>query len=117
MLFRSVRLDGQDISTWPTSRRRVGILFQDDLLYPHMSVAENLLFAVPPGPRHERMAAVQQALGDLELDGLGAADPGTGPSPRKARAPRARKPKEAVAGEVAVVAEAAPKLLRWRPPN
>ena len=81
----SVLLDGQDISTWPTSRRRVGILFQDDLLYPHMSVAENLLFAVPPGPRHERMATVQQALGDLELDGLGGADPSTLSGGQRAR--------------------------------
>src|SRR5262245_32635487 len=28
----------------PAHRRGLGILFQDDLLFPHMSVAENLAF-------------------------------------------------------------------------
>ena len=29
------------------SARRVGILFQDDLLFPHLSVGDNLAFALP----------------------------------------------------------------------
>src|SRR5512134_264435 len=32
---------GEEITGLPTHRRRVGILFQDDLLFPHLSVAEN----------------------------------------------------------------------------
>ncbi len=73
----SVTLNGQRIDALPTERRRVGILFQDDLLFAHMTVRENLLFAVPPGPRALREAAVTQALGDLELPGFAHADPAT----------------------------------------
>ena len=63
----NVTLNGQRIDALPTEQRRVGILFQDDLLFAHMTVRENLLFAVPPGPRVQREAAVTQALADLEL--------------------------------------------------
>ena len=40
---------------------RVGILFQDDLLFAHMTVRENLLFAVPGGPKAQREAQVKPA--------------------------------------------------------
>jgi len=40
-------LDGQRIDALPTAQRRIGILFQDDLLFPHMSVGDNLAFALP----------------------------------------------------------------------
>ncbi len=70
-----VRLDGQDITDWPTERRGVGLLFQDDLLFAHMTVAENLLFAVPPGPLAERRAQVDAALTEAGLDGMGERDP------------------------------------------
>lgn len=70
-----VMLDGQDITDWPTERRGVGLLFQDDLLFAHMTVAENLLFAVPPGPPAERRAQVDAALAEAGLHGLGTRDP------------------------------------------
>lgn len=73
----SVSLDGERVDGLATQRRRIGILFQDDLLFAHMSVRENLLFAVPQGPRRQREAAVAQALRDLELPGFADADPGT----------------------------------------
>ena len=66
-------------------RRQVGILFQDDLLFAHMTVRENLLFAVPPGPRASREAAVTQALADLELPGFADADPATLSGGQRAR--------------------------------
>ena len=72
-----VRLDGRDVLPLPTHRRRIGILFQDDLLLPHFSVRENLLFGLAPGPRAAREAAVVRALADLELPDLGDADPAT----------------------------------------
>ncbi|CAN5697029.1 ATP-binding cassette domain-containing protein [soil metagenome] len=72
-----VLLDGQRVDTLPASLRRIGIVFQDDLLFAHMSVRENLLFAVPAGPRAAREARVTQALADLELPGFGDADPAT----------------------------------------
>lgn len=72
-----VTLEGQRIDALPTQRRQVGILFQDDLLFAHMTVAENLLFAVPAGPRAEREAIVADALAALELPGFASADPAT----------------------------------------
>lgn len=72
-----VSLGGRPIAHLPTEQRRVGILFQDDLLFAHMSVSENLLFAVPPGPRQGRQVRVAQALLDIELPHLADANPAT----------------------------------------
>lgn len=72
-----IRLDGQEISDLSPERRRVGILFQDDLLFPHLSVRENLLFALPSSirPRHERTERVEAALIEAGLEGFGDRDP------------------------------------------
>jgi putative thiamine transport system ATP-binding protein len=45
-------------------------LFQDDLLFPHMTVAENLLFAIPKMPRAERLAMMRDALEQAERQGF-----------------------------------------------
>ena len=81
----SVVLDGERIDALPTRQRRVGILFQDDLLFAHMTVRENLLFAVPAGPRAAREAQVTQALNDLEMPGFAQADPATLSGGQRAR--------------------------------
>ena len=46
-----VSIDGDDVTDLAPERRRVGILFQDDLLFPHLSVGENLAFALTPALR------------------------------------------------------------------
>lgn len=66
-----IRLDGRDIGELPTEQRRVGLLFQDDLLFPHLSVLENLLFALPRGERTARIDKVEQALAQAGLAGYG----------------------------------------------
>lgn len=71
----TVQLNGEYIEHLPTQARRVGILFQEDLLFAHMTVRENLLFALPPGLRAEREAQVAQALRDVEMPGFADADP------------------------------------------
>jgi putative thiamine transport system ATP-binding protein len=81
----SVTLNGKRIDALPIAQRRVGILFQDDLLFPHMTVRENLLFAVPPGPRAVREAQVAQALADLELPCFAHTDPATLSGGQRAR--------------------------------
>jgi putative thiamine transport system ATP-binding protein len=78
-------LNGQDISHWPASHRGVGLLFQDALLFAHMSVAENLLFAVPAGPRAQRWEQVEQALHEAELPDYGDRDPATLSGGQRAR--------------------------------
>ena len=74
-----VLLDGEDITALAPERRHLGILFQDALLFRHLSVAGNLLVALPPcrGGRGERRAKVEAALADAGLEGLGGRDPAT----------------------------------------
>ena len=67
----SLRLNGRDLAALPIQQRRIGLLFQDDLLFPHMSVQDNLLFAVPRGTRAMRLQAAQQALEETGLRGYG----------------------------------------------
>jgi putative thiamine transport system ATP-binding protein len=72
-----ISLQGRRIEQLPTEQRRVGLLFQDDLLFAHMTVRENLLFAVPAGPRAEREAQVSAGLDSLEMRDFADADPAT----------------------------------------
>jgi putative thiamine transport system ATP-binding protein len=73
-----VRIDGVSILDLPPERRGVGLLFQDDLLFPHLSVRENLLFGIPDSVRGaERDQRVDAALAEAELDGFGDRDPAT----------------------------------------
>ncbi len=67
----SLRLNGRDLAALPIQQRRIGLLFQDDLLFPHMSVQDNLLFAVPRGTRAMRLQEAQQALEETGLRGYG----------------------------------------------
>lgn len=64
-------LDGVDLTRLPIQQRRIGLLFQDDLLFPHFSVRDNLLFALPAGPRGERIAAADAALADAGMQDFG----------------------------------------------
>jgi putative thiamine transport system ATP-binding protein len=67
-----VRLQGREVQDLPTMQRRIGILFQDDLLFPHMTVQDNLLFALPAaGTRAQRIAQTDAALSSADLAGLG----------------------------------------------
>ncbi|WP_191603283.1 ATP-binding cassette domain-containing protein [Marinomonas algicola] len=45
----SLKLDDQELSHLPIERRNVGILYQESLLFPHLTNLENLLFAIPEG--------------------------------------------------------------------
>jgi len=73
-----IRLSGQDITEMPARDRRIGLLFQDDLLFPHLSVRQNLLFAIPPGVRGRvRKDLADAALDDVGLAGFGKRDPAT----------------------------------------
>jgi putative thiamine transport system ATP-binding protein len=80
-------LGGVDLEGMPPERRRVGILFQDDLLFPHLSVAENLAFGLPAEVRGKagRMLVVERALEDADLGGLGGRDPATLSGGQRAR--------------------------------
>lgn len=82
-----IRLNGDDIGSLPPERRRVGILFQDDLLFPHFSVGENLMFALPREIRakRDRQARVEAALIEADLPGFTDRDPATLSGGQRAR--------------------------------
>ena len=60
----------------PPHERKLGILFQDDLLFPHLSVGENLAFALPMKfSRQERHEKIEKALEEIDLSGMCDRDP------------------------------------------
>lgn len=69
----TVWIDGRDVTRVATHRRGVGMVFQDDQLFPHLDVAANIGF----GPRLSGASAsdirtlVEQALVDVGLPGFG----------------------------------------------
>ncbi len=79
-------LDGREIATLAPERRRLGILFQDDLLFPHLSVGGNLAFGLPAGlPSRERRARASAALAEAGLPGFIDRDPATLSGGQRAR--------------------------------
>jgi putative thiamine transport system ATP-binding protein len=83
----SARLDGRAIDALPPEQRRLGILFQDDLLFPHLSVEENLAFALAARIKGQaaRRLAVGTALGEAGLADLALRDPATLSGGQRAR--------------------------------
>ncbi|MEM6902232.1 MAG: ATP-binding cassette domain-containing protein [Pseudomonadota bacterium] len=82
-----VVLNGRRLCPLPPQQRRVGILFQDDLLFSHMSVGGNLAFALPPSIRGRaaRSKRIDQALDDAGLAGMASRDPATLSGGQRAR--------------------------------
>ena len=70
-----VILNGRDVTGLPTHARHIGLLFQDAMLFPHLSVGQNLGFALPPGPN--RRARIEAALDEVDLEGFATRDPAT----------------------------------------
>lgn len=80
-----VRLGGRDLAGQPPEARNIGRLFQDDLLFPHLTVGENLKFGMPRGPGPGREAAMLAALKDADLDGFAERPPQTLSGGQRAR--------------------------------
>ncbi len=57
----------------PPEKRRIGMVFQEGALFPHLSVADNVAFGLPRGPERER--DVEQALELVGLAGMGKRSP------------------------------------------
>ncbi|HUK07913.1 MAG TPA: ABC transporter ATP-binding protein [Stellaceae bacterium] len=66
----SIRIDGNSINSLPPERRNFGMVFQGYALFPHMTVAENVAFAlkVRRRPRAEIADAVSRALSMVQLE-------------------------------------------------
>lgn len=72
----SVLVNGEDICSLAAERRRIGLLFQDPLLFPHLSVAGNLRFAIAD-THIDKERTIQQGLDEIGLAGFDNRDPGT----------------------------------------
>lgn len=82
-----IRLDDRDLTGVPPEHRGIGMLFQDPMLFPHLSVGGNLAFGMPRAlPRRERCARIAAALDDAGLAGLEDRDPATLSGGQAARA-------------------------------
>ncbi|ETD87283.1 ATP-binding cassette domain-containing protein [Rhodobacter capsulatus] len=81
-----VLIGSRDLSALPPRTRRIGILFQDDLLFPHLSVGDNLAFGLPAeAPRPERKRLILEALDEAGLAGFAARDPASLSGGQRAR--------------------------------
>lgn len=82
-----IRLDGRDVAGLPPEARRIGVLFQDELLFPHLSVGDNLAFGLRPEVRGRRLrrARIEAALADVDLAGFADRDPATLSGGQRAR--------------------------------
>lgn len=88
----TVQVNGDDLAHLPPERRAVGILFQDDLLFPHLSVGGNLAFGLTQRVRDraERAQRIAAALEEIELPGYADRDPATLSGGQRARVALAR---------------------------
>lgn len=69
----SVWLDGVDVTAMPTHERRIGLVFQDEQLFPHLSVAANVGFGlqmqrIPRAARTERVRTMLDLVGLTGFD-------------------------------------------------
>ena len=82
-----VVLNGQRIDGLAPETRRIGLVFQDAVLFPHLSVGDNLAFGLGRHMRgrQARADAVSQALDQAGLSGMERRDPATLSGGQKAR--------------------------------
>ena len=73
------------ISTLPTERRRLGLMLQQDYLFPHITVQENLLFGLRVGKRSERLEQGSESLRHAGLVDMEHRDPATLSGGQRAR--------------------------------
>ncbi|OMI34529.1 ABC transporter ATP-binding protein [Streptomyces sparsogenes] len=68
-----VELSGREVTALPPHRRDVRTVFQDYALFPHMSVEQNVAYAlmVRGVRKAERLARAREALATVRLDGFG----------------------------------------------
>lgn len=88
-----ISVDGLDITGIATAERGVAILFQDNNLFPHLTVLQNLALALKPrGGRltHQDKAFIAKSLSDVDLADLGERRPSHLSGGQQSRAALAR---------------------------
>ena len=69
-----IKVNGVVVNDKAAHLRKVGIMFQDALLFEHMTVAENIAFAMPPDShanRKAKMEAINEMLSAVDLKDIG----------------------------------------------
>lgn len=86
-LAGEIRLGERLLTPLAPQARRIGMLFQDDLLFAHLTVAENLMFGMPAHLRGmaARRACALEALAKVGLEGQADKLPGQLSGGQKAR--------------------------------
>ncbi|WP_368170441.1 ATP-binding cassette domain-containing protein [Aeromonas sp. R4-3] len=86
-LAGEIRLGERLLTPLAPQARRIGMLFQDDLLFAHLTVAENLMFGMPAHLRGmaARRACALEALAEVGLKGQADKLPGQLSGGQKAR--------------------------------
>ena len=70
-----LHLNEQNITDVASHLRHIGLLYQDPLLFPHLSVAGNIAFAMPKGDKKQRQQTITDALKQVGLEGMGERSP------------------------------------------
>jgi spermidine/putrescine ABC transporter ATP-binding subunit len=73
----SIAIDGRDFTKVPIHRRDIGVVFQNNALFPHMTVAQNVAFGLRMRniARAEQASRTAEALALVHLPDLGARYP------------------------------------------
>jgi spermidine/putrescine ABC transporter ATP-binding subunit len=68
----SIRLDGEDVTDTPPHRRKLGMVFQNYALFPHMSVEENVAFGLKMQgfPRDLQRRMINDALSMVRMGSM-----------------------------------------------
>ncbi|WEX77469.1 ATP-binding cassette domain-containing protein [Sinorhizobium numidicum] len=82
-----ILIGDRDLTEIAANRRHAGILFQDPLLFPHLSVGGNIVFAIPAAVKghKKRRELAEEALEQVGLAGFFDRDPETLSGGQKAR--------------------------------
>ena len=66
----TVSVDGVDVTQLPTHKRGIGLVFQDNQLFPHLSVSQNIAYALRGLSKNEQAIRVNELLALVGLEGL-----------------------------------------------
>ena len=67
----TVAWDGDDLGPVPPHLRRIGLVFQDAVLFPHLSAAANVGYGIPDVSADVRRGRVEDLLALVDLEGYG----------------------------------------------
>lgn len=62
-----VYLDGKDVTRCSPEQRRIGLVFQDYALFPHLTVAKNITYGMRGKPRSEKEERLKELLECMHL--------------------------------------------------